>query len=234
MVSEDEKSLVVRPDVEGTVEALEAFQRLKQSVLDQNDIVEINGKKYIKRSGWRKIALAFNISTEVVTIEREKIGETYVIRVKARASAPNGRVSEEVGICDSTEFTGGLKPTYHNIESKAATRAINRAISNLVGGGEVSAEEVDSQVETFHQSPSQPLPKNNQVTEKQRSAILNLGMADSEKELYIEYYINKLNKEIPALTEREASILIESLTSSWTRSRTDPEFQKWREYRLKQ
>ncbi|MEM3191855.1 MAG: hypothetical protein QW292_07160 [Candidatus Parvarchaeota archaeon] len=233
-MTEGEKSLVVRPDVEGTVEALNAFQRLKQSVLDQNDIVEIGGRKYIKRSGWRKIALAFNISTEVVTIEREKIGETYVIRVKARASAPNGRVSEEVGICDSAEFTGGLKPTYHNIESKATTRAINRAISNLVGGGEVSAEEVDSQVEPLHQPPSQPLPRNNQITEKQRSAILNLGMADSEKELYIEYYINKLNKEIPALTEREASILIESLTSSWTRSRTDPEFQKWREYRLKQ
>jgi len=103
----------------------------------------IEGKKYIKRSGWRKIALAFNVTTEIVKIEREKIDDVYIVRVIARAIAPNGRISEEVGICDSTEFQKGrLKFSYHNIETKATTRAINRSISNLVGGGELSAEEI--------------------------------------------------------------------------------------------
>ncbi|MEM3907796.1 MAG: hypothetical protein QXZ17_13225 [Nitrososphaerota archaeon] len=231
MANENEKSLVVRPDVEGTIQALEAFQKLKTSVLDRNDTVDIGGKAYIKRSGWRKIALAFNISTEVISIEREKIGETYIVRVKARASAPNGRISEEVGVCDSSEFSGKLAASFHNIETKAATRAINRAISNLVGGGEVSAEEVVTEEEI----ESHPEPKNEEmITDKQRNAILQYGMNDPEKELYIEFYSNKMSKEIPMLTKKEASNLIEALTSSWVTKRADMEFQRWRESHLKQ
>jgi hypothetical protein len=32
---------------------------------------------------------------------------------------------------------------WHNVESKAQTRSYNRAILDLVGGGEVSAEEIE-------------------------------------------------------------------------------------------
>ena len=138
--------MVVRPNVQAALDVVQAMQDIKARLLDENDVVEIQGKKYIKRSGWRKVALAFNISTEIVSVEREKIGDIYVVRVRARASALIGkgiiRISEEVGVCDSSEFTGNLKPTLHNIEAKATTRAINRAISNLVGGGELSAEEI--------------------------------------------------------------------------------------------
>jgi hypothetical protein len=35
----------------------------------------------------------------------------------------------------------------HNIRSTAETRAFNRAVSNLVGGGEVSADEIVSKDE---------------------------------------------------------------------------------------
>ncbi|MEM3448571.1 MAG: hypothetical protein QXP38_06810 [Nitrososphaerota archaeon] len=234
--NEKNQSLVVRPDVEGTIEALKAFQVLKQSVLDENDVISISGKAYIKRSGWRKIALAFNISTEVVSIEREKIGETYIVRVKARALAPNGRLSEEVGVCDSSEFTGGLKPTYHNIESKATTRAINRAISNLVGGGEVSAEEITTEEIENIKPQSHPEPKKEveMITDKQRSVILQYGLNDDEKEDYIAFFLEKIRKEIPDLTRKEASELIEHLTTSWTKSKTDLDFTRWRESHLKQ
>jgi len=133
---------VVLPNVEQAKRAMAQFEQIKKEILSENDTINIQGKKYIKRSGWRKIALAFNISTEIIKIERENIDGKYVVRVTARATAPNHRVSEEVGICDSSEFTGNLKGTYHNIESKAVTRAINRAISNLVGGGEITAEEI--------------------------------------------------------------------------------------------
>lgn len=133
---------IVTPNVEATKNVMRQFQQLKENVLDDNDIVIIQGKKFIKRSGWRKIALAFNITTEIKSIEREKTEDNYIVRVTARAIAPNGRVSEEIGISEMKEFTGNLKGTMHNIESKAVTRAINRAISNLVGGGELSAEEI--------------------------------------------------------------------------------------------
>ena len=136
-------SLVVRPDVEGTVKALEEFNKLKTNVLSKDDVINISNKTYIKRSGWRKIALAFNISTEIMSIERDLESSMKIAHVKARATAPNGRISEEIASCDSLEFDTRVKFTIHNMETKAATRAINRAISNLVGGGEVSAEEIE-------------------------------------------------------------------------------------------
>jgi len=137
---------VVLPNVSMAKQAMIQFEQIKTEILNNNtDIILIEGKKYIKRSGWRKIALAFNVTTEIKKIEREKIDDKYIVRVTAIAKAPNGRISEEVGISDSGEFEKGRlkgKGTYHNIESKAVTRAINRAISNLVGGGELSAEEI--------------------------------------------------------------------------------------------
>ena len=144
MTTETEQiSVVVSPDVQGTVNALQKFLDLKERVLQSDDTVMISGKKYIKRSGWRKIALAFNVSTEIISVERDYGSDFKVCHVKARATAPNGRISDEIASCDSTEFQGNIKFSVHNLETKAATRAINRAISNLVGGGEVSAEEIE-------------------------------------------------------------------------------------------
>ncbi len=135
---------LVDADVESAKKAMQKFLQLKNQVLDHNDFVDIAGKAYIKRSGWRKIALAFNISTDIIEVQRIKEGDTMIVYTKAKATAPNGRYAIGTAVCDSTEFeTGKLKGTLHNIETKSATRAINRAISDLVGGGEVSAEEVE-------------------------------------------------------------------------------------------
>ena len=148
---------LVTPNVIEAITSMRAFQELKSKLLDENDVVQIEGRKYIKRSGWRKIALAFNISTEIVEVSREEKDGKYIVRVKARAIAPNGRVSEEIGVCDSSEFESGrLKASIHNIETKATTRALNRAISNLVGGGEVSAEEIIADDEGPQLQESQP------------------------------------------------------------------------------
>lgn len=50
---------------------------------------------------------------------------------------------------DVVELMDAEPNSLHNIRSTAETRAFNRAVSNLVGGGEVSAEEVDAKaVET--------------------------------------------------------------------------------------
>ncbi|MEM0246017.1 MAG: hypothetical protein QW649_04975, partial [Thermoplasmata archaeon] len=54
---------IVSPNVEKSIQVMKQFQKLKEQILDNNDTLIISGKKYIKRSGWRKIALAFNIST---------------------------------------------------------------------------------------------------------------------------------------------------------------------------
>ena len=137
---------VLLPDVEGAARAVKLFQELKSRLLAPEDTVLISGRPHIKRSGWRKIALAFNVSTAIVSIEREKWEDRVVIRVRVRATAPGGRFAEEVGVCETRELLAQhMDPTEHNIESKATTRAINRAVSDLVGGGEVSADEMAPQ-----------------------------------------------------------------------------------------
>ncbi|MEM4727200.1 MAG: hypothetical protein QXD04_02970, partial [Candidatus Bathyarchaeia archaeon] len=51
---------------------MQLFQDLKAKLLDwKTDVVEIQGRPFVKRSGWRKFALAFNISDEIVKAERE-------------------------------------------------------------------------------------------------------------------------------------------------------------------
>ncbi|MEM0325086.1 MAG: hypothetical protein QXW35_04245 [Candidatus Aenigmatarchaeota archaeon] len=173
---------IVSPNVEKSIQVMKQFQKLKEQILDNNDTLIISGKKYIKRSGWRKIALAFNISTEIKSIEREKVDSIYIVRVIAKATAPNGRVSEEVGISDSSEFTGNLKATMHNIETKATTRAINRAISNLVGGGELSAEEII-------EGPEEPIEKAEEIPKK---ANKNEIIVTAEKIIQDFLDVNKL------------------------------------------
>jgi len=210
---ENNTQIIAKPNVQAALEVMKAFQELKQKVLDANDTVTISGKQYIKRSGWRKIAMAFNISTEVVKIEREKIDDkTYVVRVIARARAPGGRVSEEAGVCDSTEFErGNLQGTLHNIETKAVTRAINRAISNLVGGGEVSAEEIikgPDEIVKEREIKEEPQQKDPPITTRQINYINDL-MKDSEVQQLVNKMLN--GRKLSELTKSEASQIIEEI-----------------------
>lgn len=140
--------------VEYAISMLKQFNEIKKSVLRPDDVVNINGKPCIKRSGWRIISVVFNVSTEIIYINKQFYDnnpDKLIVEVKARAIAQNGRYEEEIGSCDWREFNNGKlkgKGTTHNITTKAVTRAINRAISNLVGGGEVSAEEMDISIPT--------------------------------------------------------------------------------------
>jgi len=211
---ENNAQIIAKPNVQAALEVMRAFQELKQKVLDANDMVTISGKQYTKRSGWRKIAMAFNISTEVVKIEREKIDNVYVVRVIARARTPAGRVSEEVGVCDSTEFErGNLQGTLHNIETKATTRAINRAISNLVGGGEVSAEEIikgSDEVVREREIKEEPQKETQKelITTKQINFLNDLMKDNEVKEL-----VNKMlnGRKLSDLTKSEASVIIDEI-----------------------
>jgi len=132
---------------------LETFQKAKASILSKNDIAIMkNNMVAIKRSGWRKIAMVFGLSLEIVSIERtyqgKEIDNHLTVEARVRARDNLGRQQEEIGVCDWTEFANSkLKGTIHNITTKAVTRAYNRAISNMVGGGEVSAEEIDVTIE---------------------------------------------------------------------------------------
>lgn len=167
---------IVMPSVtpEEAVRAWNEYENLKKAIVKPEDIQKIEGKDFLKKSYWRKIATFFNLSTEVVKEKREQIGKTFVWHFTVRAIASNGRFAIGTGSCDAYEKASLIDGKYmkkgkvtkwgktvagksypvefewepatpnsiHNIRSTAETRATNRAISNLVGGGEVSAEEV--------------------------------------------------------------------------------------------
>ena len=110
-------------------------------------------RKFLKRSGWRKLAFWYSLDLQVERIDLDRDENGVVIRahVIARATHPNGRFADGDGGCSARE-RGFAKPE-HDIAAVAVTRATNRAISNLVGMGEVSAEEVDGTVEAVGAVP---------------------------------------------------------------------------------
>lgn len=176
---------LLRPvsDISDVVDVYGQFEEIKSELLDNSDTQKIGGSIHVKKSGWRKIATAFNVSVRV--IEKRSYVEDGILKaeVVAIASAPNGKTAESIGHAGSNEanfmeriaddkasperayelakekygadeedvmFVEGawrwLKPPRqvkeHNVLTLASTRAKNRAISDCVGGGEVSAEEI--------------------------------------------------------------------------------------------
>lgn len=134
--------------VEKLKEKADQFKELKDKLLTANDYADINGRKYIKKSGIFQFALAFNLTTEIIKEEKEideKNPTWYAYHFTVRCTAPNGRTTEKAGSCSNDEKGKEDKPlhtTVHKVRSMAETRATNRAISAMVGSAEVSAEEI--------------------------------------------------------------------------------------------
>lgn len=159
-------------DIREVAKLYNQFEEIKEDLLDSGDTTKIGKGVHVNKSGWRKIATAFNLSVEVIDHETWVENGIVKARAKARATAPNGKVSTEIAMCASNEANhmeagtpgDGTDPedhpdyfkvdgkwrrlkdpkevNEHNILATAATRAKNRSISDCVGGGEVSAEEI--------------------------------------------------------------------------------------------
>jgi hypothetical protein len=131
------------------VEGMRAYQQLLKDLLDDSDWQGTGDGRFAKKSAWRKIARAFNLSVTIVSMEVARDEEGSPIRAEciARAAAPNGQVQDADGYCSISEFTGKRADDVkleNTLRATATTRAKNRAIADLVGMGEVSAEEVQS------------------------------------------------------------------------------------------
>ena len=172
-LKESQGITLVRPiaSIEATLESFKAFQHAKKALLEKNDFQRVFDGQYIKKSGWRKIAVFFGVTLAKVN-EVELEGETRTWATTYRAIAPGGQYQDATGYCSWSEQMGEgriqtAKTTAdkkvksgtwtqdkadqyvaaqrakleHDIRATAETRAKNRAISDLVGGGELSAEE---------------------------------------------------------------------------------------------
>lgn len=210
------------PDVVRAEEAMKAFGQLKKKLLEDGDIATINGVEVMKRSGFSKMALAFNISTEGPKITRIVTKDDYIAHATARAIAPNGRFAEGTGSCAKSEFAGGMPATIHNIESKAATRATNRAIANLIGGAILSEDELPADQHNFTApKPAMPSPTaitnpDSPASDKQKEFIEALCGKAFGKEKQLDGLLTVLTQQanghvLGELTKGEANKVIEYL-----------------------
>ncbi|MCP9491558.1 MAG: hypothetical protein MSC31_17035, partial [Solirubrobacteraceae bacterium MAG38_C4-C5] len=140
---------------EQVVAGMRAYQQLLRELLDPSDWQTHDkndrplDKPFLKKSGWRKIARAFNLSFECVhsRVERDEHGHPERAEVWIRAVAPNGQYGDGDGYCSADEgrfqSNRGKAKIENDLRATATTRAKNRAVSDLVGMGEVSAEEIN-------------------------------------------------------------------------------------------
>lgn len=153
------------------VAEFKAYQDFTERLLVDSDYQQIGSKRFKKKSAWRKYAKAFNISDRITFEEIIRADDGFPIyaRIRVEASHPSGRTSEGDHECHVSErccptIWGDpcAKATWRNhtcceagcsgrrhfshpgdIPATATTRAKNRAISDLIGAGEVSAEEME-------------------------------------------------------------------------------------------
>lgn len=144
-------NLVGMASIEDIVAWMDNFAKLKSRVILQNPAyytkLMLRGKEkvLINRSGWRAIQLAFNINDDIDKEEtiQHSDGKNYTIRIWVRAwHVKSGRHVIGVGSCSTDEPGKVFQHPHHDVCATAHTRAKNRAISDLVGAGEVSAEEI--------------------------------------------------------------------------------------------
>ena len=154
----------------------ETFENLKKQLLVDDDYQLIGGKRFIKRSGFRKVAVFFGINDKILREERmERPDESFVWRMVVEAMAPNGRTSVGVGACDSRErFNWAHKE--HDCYATAHTRAKSRAISDMIAGGIVSAEEVEASSPERHVDT---VPRSGPLSEAEAASLAELPWIES-------------------------------------------------------
>ena len=143
------------PSVNGEqfAESFRTYQAL-QAAIDAampSEIVLIKNTPYRKKGYWKALRAAFNLTVECVHDERVEVtmpdgAIDWGWNVRYRASAQNGSFVDGDGSCFATEKVSSFSPnaTEHNVRAHAHTRASNRAISSLVGFGEVSYAEMET------------------------------------------------------------------------------------------
>lgn len=136
-------------DIKQQIKEWKMYQELTKALLDESDYQVIptkdGVKKFKKKSAWRKYAKAFNISDKILdmNIDRNINGIVQEATVIVEVEAPNGTKATGWGCCNRSE--ANFKKPNHDIPSTAHTRAKNRAIADLIGAGEVTADEITAE-----------------------------------------------------------------------------------------
>jgi len=178
----DRETSIVKPagSPREVAEAIFNYKKIQEE-LDRampDCIQHIAGKAFRKKNYWRAVKTAFNLSVEMLREDRITLGDDWGYIVTYRATAPNGASADGDGACTYSEKgKGNMIPSLHNIRSQAHTRAFNRAVSNLVGFGEVSAEEIIEEKEQQRAGKSEPVrePVKQTIAKKEKKELSKKG-----------------------------------------------------------
>ena len=188
-------------DVEAAKDFMNNYQELVEALLDKSDYQPIqtaNGiKKSKKKSAWRKLATAFNISDDILKeeITRDECSRIINARFVVKATLPNGRYGMGSGACsiyDKITKKDTVEPTpfelrqrftnaEHDVISTAHTRAKSRAISDLIGAGEVSAEELSGAGIAKPTKPVKPVKPTSSKPKPSKPVTNNANLGNKPK-----------------------------------------------------
>ena len=220
ILPEQANGAVVPVDVDSLIAMVDAFDKFKSKVLKDTDFwVDTREKKRrVKKSGWLKYAVACNLNIEKVEereIDKEMPPESgnwvTIFHFDYRAIAQTGRYAEGSGSASTSERSESDK-MIHDTRSLAQTRAMNRAISNLVGGGEVSAEEAMGKNRRKAKSNQRPVPLID-ADEEQVKTILNVNNIPIE-DLTIYKYLDKVRiNPKPSFPQENFEAYTDAITS---------------------
>jgi hypothetical protein len=140
-----EKPLEPVASTEDLVRAMHRFEQVKAALLvHDRDSYWADGKERIRKSGWRKLALAFGISDELIDerCERDPSDPSHIVwHVHVRCYTRGGRAVEGVGSASSRERP--FAHVEHDLHALAHTRAKSRAIADMLGSSDLVAEETE-------------------------------------------------------------------------------------------
>jgi hypothetical protein len=150
IVAPAKSELVIRPEVsiEEAKQLWDDYKGFREYILkDPNCYDEIEGSKEMNRTGATRLAVPFGLTIEERFVEAASIGDDqrFVVHVRVKKGA---RFVDGAGSCRLSEIPDKtrrgkevlISQREHFAYSKAWTRAVKRAIADMLGGTE--AEEL--------------------------------------------------------------------------------------------
>jgi len=186
-------------DERGVVIQESDYARIPQSKKDDQGKWITEYKDVPRKSAFRKLARFYGVSTEIVEKKREQDPDTGAITWHYTVKAWQGQVST-MGEASCSTDESKKQRSEHDAKATAHTRAKNRAISDLIGFGQVSAEEIISEHRLLDKQPAtqakKPKPRTG-LTPKQNSrkaenrAKVNTKHPDQDEEKVLNAFLDR-------------------------------------------
>lgn len=194
--------------VETVRDLFKDIMHIKNVLLDKTDIYQVRWKDYINKSWYRKLAIAFNISTKVISEKRIEKNNIIIYDFTVRAFLQSWRYSEASASCSSDEKDNTL--SNNDIRAISQTRATNRAISDLIWISELYKTEIVKQEENKLVT-NYPRTNDEMMTPKQRYLLTKLFESKyKDIEIREEEY-----KKLDSLTKNQARVTIKEFLDEW-------------------